>query len=176
MAACMFCQAELPDGAAFCPACGKKQVTRYTQTFRRGNMKEEDFINQINAWFAQYPQVANVKGEFLLSHGVGMLVNKYVFDALSIEYEVLSGTNTNQYAVVQLSDFGFTRKETSDLLSTWKAANPGATVVRTAGGVNQRGSTGSLLIGGFGAKNKAQLYVLFKFNRHNGTVVPPQNT
>lgn len=176
MAACMFCNAELPEGAAFCSSCGKKQVTRYTQTFRRGNMKEEDFINQINAWFAQYPQVANVKGEFLLSHGVGMLVNKYVFDALSIEYEVLSGRNTNQYAVIQLSEFGFTRKDTSDLLSKWKAANPGATVVRTAGGVNQRGSTGSLLVGGFGASNKAQLYVLFKFDRKNGTALPSQNT
>lgn len=172
MAACLFCQAELPENAAFCPACGKKQVVRYTQTFRRGSMKEEDFIAQINAWFAQYPQVANVKGEFLLGHGVGLLVNKYTLDALSIEYEVFSGQNTNQYAVVQLSEFGFTHKETADLLAKWKAANPAATVIRTAGGVNQRGSTGSLMMGGLGAKNKAQLYVLFKFDRKQGTAQP----
>ncbi len=175
MAACIFCGTALPENATFCPACGKKQVMRYTQTFQRGKMKEQDFIDQINAWFAQYPQVANVKGELHLGHGVGLLVNKYVLDALSIEYEVLSGRNVNQYALVELSKFGLVRKETSDLLAQWKQANPGATVVRTAGGVNQRGSGGSLAIGGFGANNNTQLYVLFKFNRKTGPALPPQN-
>ncbi len=176
MAACMFCHAELPENATFCPACGKKQVVRYTQTFHRGNMNEEEFINQINAWFAQYSHVANVKGEFLLGQGLGLMVNKYTFDALSIEYEVFSGENTNQYAVIQLTDFGFTHKNTSDMLAQWKSANPGATVIRTAGGVHQRGSAGSLVLGGFGANNKAQLYVLFKFDRKKGTALPPQQT
>ena len=47
-----------------------------------------------------------------------------------------------------------------------------ATGIRTAGGGYQRGSTGSLMMGGFGAKNKAQLYVLFKFDRKQGTAQP----
>ena len=166
----------MADDALFCGACGKKQVTLYQQTFRREKMSEEEFINRINAWFAQYPKVANVKGEFLLKHASGLLVNKYVLDAFAIEYELLSGNNTNQYAVVQLSKFGFVRKETNDLLAAWKQKNPGAIVVARDGGVNQRGDTGSLMLNGFGANNNTQLYVLFKFNRKLGPGLPsPSN-
>ena len=173
MAFCIHCGFEIADGSAFCNACGKKQVLRYNQTFQRGDMSEDEFIDRINAWFAQYPNVANVKAEMLLGRGFGMMVNKYVLNALSIEYEVFKGENNNQYALVQLSKFGFTCTETDQLLAQWKAANPGATVVRTAGGVHQRGDAGSLAFNGFGASNKTQLYVFFKYDRKLGTALPP---
>lgn len=176
MAFCMHCGAEIADGSKFCNSCGKKQTMRYNQTFRRENLSEEEFIERINAWFAQYSQVANVQAEMQLGHGVGMLVNKYVLNAVSIEYEVFKGENTNQYAMVQLSKFGLTRTDTDRLLEQWKQANPGATIVRTAGGVHQRGDTGSLMLGGVGASNKTQLYVLFKFDRKRGTAVPSAQT
>ncbi len=174
MSTCMYCNAPLQEGAAFCSTCGKKQVTVYRQTFRRENLREDAFIQKINDWFAAYPQVANVKGTFLLKHKTGLMVNKYVLDALSIEYEMFKGGNQNQYAVVHLAEHGITRTETNVLLARWKQNNPYATVVKTDGGINQRGTTGSLALGGFGAMNHSQLYVLFKFDRTNGTALPPR--
>ena len=169
MAFCMYCGAEITENSTFCSSCGKKQVTKYHQTFQRGNLSEEAFIDQINQWFAQYPQVANVKGQFLLKHGVGLMVNKYVLDAFAIEYEVFGGTNENQYGVTMLTTTGLVKTTTDELLAQWLAANPGAKIVSRNGGVNQRGQTGSLILGGIGAMNKTQLYVLFKFNRKKGT-------
>ena len=154
----------------FCPLCGKKQVMVYTQTFQRGNMSEDEFIRKINEWFAAYPTVANVKGRFLLNSQVGMFVNKYRLDAFAIEYEVFDKANENQYALVSLTEFGITKTPSEVLLAKWKVKNPGATVLNTGGGVHQRGQTGSLMLqSGFGAVNKTQLYVFFKFNRSKGT-------
>lgn len=173
MANCMYCKAQIPENAAFCPACGKKQVVIYQQTFQRGKMSEEAFIQQINQWFAQYPTVANVKGRFLVRSGIGMFVNKYVLDAFAIEYEQFPNGNTNQYGVVALSKTGLSKLNTDALLMEWKQANPGATVVHRDGGVHQRGDAASLvLMNGIGSMNKTQLYVLFKFDRKKGTGAP----
>jgi hypothetical protein len=166
---CVHCGAPLQAGGAFCAACGEKQVTRYQQTFYRGSMKEDELIDQINHWFAQYPQVANVSGKFFLKHCTGLMVNKYVLDAFAIEYEVFNNPNQNQYAVVRLGDLGLVRTDTDELLALWKQKNPHTTVINTNGGINQRGTSGSLALGGFGATNNTQLYVFFKFDRATGT-------
>lgn len=170
MANCLYCKKEIGDGVQFCPYCGKKQVIVYTQTFQRGNLSEDAFIAKINEWFATYPNVANVKGKFLLSSGVGLFVNKYCLDAFAIEYEVFGAANDNQYALVRLTESGITKTPSEVLLAKWKQKNPGAVVLNTNGGVHQRGKTGSLLLSsGFGAVNMTQLYVFFKFNRKKGT-------
>ena len=174
MANCMYCNAEIADGSAFCSACGKKQVKIYTQTFRREKMSEKEFIAQVNDWFSKYRQVANVKGKFLLRSSVGLMVNKYVLDAFSIEYELLNGNNTNQYAITNLENYGLYKKGTGTILDQWKQANPGAVVLSTNGGTHSRGSTGSLVLGGIGATNHSQLYVFFKFNRSLGPSVAPE--
>ncbi len=172
MANCMYCGIEIPEGSTFCPKCGKKQVKVYTQTFQRGKMTEDQFIDQINQWFAMYPHVAKVKGKFLLHNATGLMVNKYVLDAFAIEYELFSGTNDNQYAVVKLCTTGLAKTTTDALLYQWQQSNPGAKILTRDGGVNQRGQAGSLALGGIGAVNKTQLYVFFKFNRTNGTALP----
>ena len=165
MAVCIYCGAQIPQDSIFCGKCGKKQVRVYQQTFRRDKMSEAQFIEKINRWFAQYPHVANVKGKFLVHHSVGLMVNKYVLDALAIEYELLSGTNQNQYGVIKLESTGLVKTRTDALLARWKQSNPNAVIVAREGGVNQRGTTGSLVLGGLGAVNKTQLYLLFKFPR-----------
>lgn len=169
MATCMYCSHPIPDGSTFCPDCGKKQVKVYQQTFRREKMSEDEFIARINQWFAAYPRVANVKGEFLLQHAEGMLVGKYRLDAFAIEYELLDSDNINQYGVVALEKFGFIRTDTDKLINEWRANNPGATILKQAGGTHLRGQSGSLALGGFGANNKTQSYLFFKFNRQTGT-------
>ena len=171
MANCMYCGIEIPEGSAFCPKCGKKQAKVYSQTFQRGKMTEEEFFNQINQWFAMYPHVANVKGEFLIHDKTGLFVNKYVVDAFAIQYELLSGTNENQYGVVKLSTVGLAKTTTDALLHQWQQANPGAKILSRRGGVNQRGQAGRLALGGIGAVNNTQLYVFFKFNRATGTAL-----
>lgn len=173
MAFCVHCGTQLPDNSVFCTQCGKKQTPVYHQTFRRENLSEDQFIAKINWWFAQYPQVANVKGEFLTHNGIGVFVNKYVLDAFSIEYELLDGVNTNQYAVALLDQSALYEKTTDSLLNQWKAQNPGAVLLKRHGGTHQRGSTGSLLLGGIGAVNRTQLYVFYKFNRETGPAALP---
>lgn len=169
MKPCKYCKKPIDDNVNFCPVCGKKQVDVYTQTFRRGNMTEKEFIDNINRWFATYPHVANVKGEFLFNTNFGLFVNKYCLDAFAIEYEIMNGTNKNQYAVTNLSAVNIVKTESNALLAKWKTNNPHATVLRTGGGIHQRGSTGSLALGGFGAANNTQLYIFFKFDRATGT-------
>ncbi len=169
---CLHCGAALQKDSVFCSACGKKQVTRYQQTFYRGNMKEDELIDQINNWFAQYPQVANVKGKFMLQHKPGLLANKYVLEAFAIDYEVLNGQNKNRYGVVRLAKLGLARTDTDELLALWKQQNPNTTVINSQGGINQRGTEGSLALGGLGATNNTQLYVFFKFDRASGTAFP----
>ena len=173
MANCMYCKAEISEGSTFCPHCGKKQVQIYTRTFRRENMSEAQFIEQINQWFAMYPQVANVKGRFLSNSKFGLMVNKYTLDAFSIEYELFNSANENQYAVVALSTTTLVKTSTDRLLNNWKQANPGAQVLARDGGVHQCGNRGSLVMGGIGAVNKTQLYVFFKFNRSKGPAALP---
>lgn len=176
MANCIYCKAPLPERAAFCPACGKKQVVIYQQTFQRGNLSEDAFIEKINQWFAQYPTVANVKAKFLTRTGMGMFVNKYVLDAVAIEYEQFPNGNTNQYGIVSLHKTGLAKLDTNALLADWKQANPGATVVCRDGGIHQRGDAASLaFMNGLGAMNHTQLYVLFKFDRNRGTGLPAPN-
>jgi len=162
---CIHCGTAIPEDGKFCPGCGKSQTTKYQQVFQRGSMSEDQFIAQINQWFAQYPKVANVKGTFTLRHGIGLLANKYVLEAFSIEYELLNGQNTKQYAVTLLQNTALVKTTTDELLAQWKQANPNAIVVSRNGGVNQRGSTGSLLLGGIGAVNNTQLYVFYKYDR-----------
>ena len=161
----MYCNAEIADGSTFCSHCGKKQTNIYTQTFCREKMSEDQFVEKINEWFAQYPQVANVKGEFLTGDGYGLMVNKYVLNGLSIQYEVINGVNQYQYGVVNLSRFGVIKTSTETLLTEWKQKNPNAIVLKTSGGTHQRGGTTSLFLGGIGAANKTQLYVFFKVPR-----------
>ena len=169
MKTCKFCNTPIDDNATFCPSCGKKQTDTYTQTFRREKMTEDEFIANINRWFAAYPHLANIKGEFLSHTTAGLLVNKYSLDAFAIEYEIMNGTNKYQYAVASLKTTGIIKTGTDALLAKWKRSNPNAIVLKTSGGVHQRGSSGSLLMGGFGAANNTQLYVFFKFDRNTGT-------
>ncbi len=169
MAKCMYCAAEITDDSVFCSSCGKKQVTVYKQVFHRGKMSEDDFIARINEWFASYPKVANVKAQFNLEEKIGLLVNKYILNDLAIEYELLKGNNENQYAVINLSNFALYKKSTDNVLEDWKKANPSAIIVSRSGGTHSRGDAGSLFLNGIGARNQTQLYLLFKFNRKQGT-------
>ena len=165
MAICIHCKAEIPDGSTFCLHCGKKQVHRYSQVFRRGEMTEDEFVYRINDWFARYPHVANVKGKFLLEQDFGFFVSKYKLKAFAIEYEVLSGPCENQYGVAILDDIDLIYHSTEELLAKWLQVNPDVRIVECRGGTHQRGNVWSLCLNGVGAMNKTQLYVLYKIKR-----------
>ena len=173
MANCMYCRREIPAQSEFCMHCGQKQVIKYTQVFQRGKMKEDEFINQINMWFAQYPTVANVKASFKLHDAVGLMVNKKVLDSVAIEYEVFKSPNQNQYAIVNLEKFGFHNTSEEAMLARWQESNPGAKIISKGGGAWMRGESGSLMLNGLGASNRRQIYILFKFDRNLGPAVPP---
>lgn len=175
MAICIHCKAEIPDGSTFCLHCGKKQVHRYSQVFRRGEMSEDEFIYRINDWFARYPHVANVRGKFFLEHGFGILVNSYVMNALAIEYEVFSGPCDNQYGVAKLDDLDLVHCSPQELLAKWRQANPDVHIVDYRGGSHHRGHMLSFCLNGVGAMNKTQLYVLYKIKRSKiVSSLPPQ--
>ena len=98
---CKNCNKELENGAKFCPDCGAKLTVKYTKVFENSGLGSKGFMEEINAWFAANPNVANVKCKFTTTVGFGLLVNHYKFKKLVIEYELFSGNNTMQYTVTK---------------------------------------------------------------------------
>lgn len=173
MKKCIHCAAEIVDNARFCAVCGKEQVKRYSQVFRRNGLSESDFIQKINNWFATYPQVADVTCKFGTGFGFGVLVNKRLLNSLSIEYRCLNGENKYQYGLVMLEKIGLVPGNIKKIVFDWMCQNPGAIVINAIHSANQRGSVGSLALGGFMATNRNQIYLFFKFDRAYGTVALP---
>ncbi len=162
---CKKCGKEINEGSAFCPLCGAKQVDIYTKVFKRGGMSENDFINSINTWFQQNPKVANVKGKFDTDTSIGLLANKYQLNSFTVEYELFNNDNLNQYALVKEECYNVVSKKTKDYVEDWKKSHPNFKVVNWQGGTHSRGQTGAFLIGGFGAANRLNVYILYKFAR-----------
>lgn len=167
---CIYCGKEIQPGSEYCNHCGKKQVRLYTKVFNRKNMQNEEFISMINTWLASNKRIANVKCDMMTNTGYGLLVNQYFLDSVALKFELFSKPNENQYAMVELKRYGLTQTSTRDLLEEWKAHNPTAKVVKTAGGTTMRGKPGMDLVNGLGANNNAQLFVLFKVPRKPSTV------
>ena len=162
---CIHCGREIGDGDTFCPGCGKKQVVTYQEVFVRNGLSEKDFIDNINKWFQYHPQAANVTCTFGLDTSIGLLANKYVMNQFVIRYELLQGTNANQYGLVKEEKFGFAKTDTAAFVGDWQNARPGVKVVNWKGGTHSRGYTASHLMGGLGACNQLNAYILFKFPR-----------
>ncbi len=162
---CINCGVKLEDGQKFCPQCGKKQVLTYTQVFQRGNLSEEELINNINLWFQSNPKAANISCKFEMDTSIGFLANKYQLNKVVLEYELFKGENQNQYALVKEETMGLTKTKVKDYMTEWKASHPNVKVVDWEGGTHARGSTVSHLMGGFGARNRMEVYILFKFPR-----------
>ena len=170
---CGFCGKENEDSARFCSHCGKPlsrtDVKLYTQTFDRGDMKEDVFIDKINQWFADYPQAGVVSGEFEIGSRLGWTVNGLRLNALTIQFERRGEDNPEQYAVIRLQNYGLVRRPGEVLLNEWLSHNPEVTVISCTGATNQRwqGSYANLSVdsSGLGATNLTEVYVLFKFPR-----------
>ena len=166
---CIYCDKEILEDAPFCPYCGKKQVQVYQYTFSRTEFSEDEFIHNINLWFAQHRSVANVKAAFDTGTRLGAFVNKAILNQVVIQYEVFqNGQNQYQYAVEDVSTMnlgipGVTLNTAEDLLKYWKSNHPWAIVVNATGSRHSRGSASSLMFGGFMAANKNQVFVLYKF-------------
>ena len=163
---CVHCGREIGDGNAFCPHCGKKQVVTYQEVFVRNGLSEKDFIDNINKWFCYHPRVANVSCTFGLDTTVGLLANKYVMNQCVIRYELLDRDNANQYGLVKEEKFGLSKTETAAFVGDWQRARPNVKVVNWKGGTHARGYTVSHLMGGLGASNQLNVYILFKFPRN----------
>ena len=150
----------------FCPGCGTKQVEIYKEVFVRNGLSEEDFIMNINKWFQWHKNVANVKCNFGIDTSFGMLANKYVLNQFVIEYELYENGNTVQYGLVKEENIALVAKKTREFVDEWKQSHPNVKVVDWEGGTHSRGSTASHLLGGFGARNRLNVYILFKFPRN----------
>lgn len=166
---CSHCGREIGDNDAFCPGCGKKQVTTYKEVFVRNGLSEQDFINNINKWFQYHPNVANVSCTFGLDTAIGLLANKYALNQFVIEYELFATPNSNQYGLVKEEKMGLTKTDTKEFVGEWKRSHPNVTIVNWKGGTHARGTTASHLLGGLGARNQLNVYILFKFPRNQNS-------
>lgn len=162
---CMYCGKEILPENKFCSHCGKKQTEEYVKIFNRDNMDNSEFIASINSWLANNPKIANVKCEFNKRTGYGILVNEFFLDSVALKYELFENDNENQYAIVEIKNFGYYRKSTDSLLAEWQEHNPDAVILKRSGGTHSRGQEGYELDSGIGADNNTQLFVFFKFKR-----------
>ena len=136
--------------------------------FERGGLSEKDFIDHINCWFQGHPKAANIHGRFEMDSSIGLLANKYSLNKFTIEYELFSGDNNYQYALVKEDVTNLSHHKTRDFVEQWKAQRPQVKVINWEGGTHSRGHTSSFLLGGLGAANRMNVYILFKFLRKQG--------
>ena len=57
------------------------------------------------------------------------------------------------------------KKNIKEYIGEWKEAHPNTKIVDWEGGTHSRGQTVSHLLGGLGARNRMNVYILFKFPR-----------
>lgn len=162
---CIKCGKEIGTNDAFCPICGAKQAPTYKEVFVRNGIKEQDFIANINKWFQWHPKAANITCKFDMDTAIGLLANKYELNRLEIEYELFEHDNENQYGLVKEETIALTKKSAKDYINEWKQSHPNVKIVNWEGGTHSRGQTVSHLLGGLGARNRLNLYILFKFPR-----------
>ncbi len=162
---CKKCGKEIDEKATFCPECGAKQVTTYQEVFVRDGLSEKDFIDNINKWFQWHPKAANISCKFDMDTSVGLLANKYTLNRFVIEYELFENNNENQYGLVKEETLALKKTKTKDFISEWKQTHPNVKVVDWEGGTHSRGQTVSHLLNGLGARNRLNVYILFKFPR-----------
>ena len=163
---CINCGREIGDKDSFCPGCGAKQVVTYKEVFVRNGISEKDFIANINKWFQWHPKAANITCKFGMDTAIGLLANKYELNQFVIEYELFEKDNENQYGLVKEENTALIKKNAKEYIGEWKASHPNVKVVDWEGGTHSRGSTASHLLGGFGARNRLNVYILFKFPRN----------
>ena len=162
---CKKCGKEIADNDLFCSGCGTKQVEIYKEVFVRKGISEQDFIGNINKWFQWHPKAANIKCKFDKDTSVGLFANKYELNSFEIEYELYENDNVNQYGLVKEEKLDLVGISVKDYMKEWEKTHPQATVVNWSGGTHSRGPTGSHLLGGVGASNRMNVYILFKFPR-----------
>ncbi len=162
---CKKCGKELNNDDRFCSGCGAKQVTTYKEVFVRNGLTEKEFIANINKWFQWHPKAANIKATFNSETAIGLIANKDELNSFVIEYELYENNNENQYGLVKEEKIDLVNIKSRDYVEKWKQEHPQVKVVNWSGTTHQRGSTTSLLLGGFGATNRMNVYILFKFPR-----------
>ena len=162
---CIKCGREFSEPTSFCPDCGAKQVKIYTEVFERNGLSEADFLNNINRWFQYHTKAANMKCYFDMETSLGLLANKYELNTFTVKYELFSGDNTNQYALVKEDVTNLTHQKARDFVEQWKAQRPQVTVLNWEGGTHSRGHIGSSFFGGIGAANRMNVYIFYKFPR-----------
>lgn len=162
---CKKCGKTLGEKDAFCSNCGAKQTVTYQEVFVRNGLSEQDFIANINRWFQWHPKAANITCRFNMETEIGLLANKYALNQFVIEYELYEKDNVNQYGLVKEETLTLMKKSVKEYVGQWQQSHPQAKIVNWEGGTHSRGQTVSHLLGGVGARNRMNVYILFKFPR-----------
>lgn len=160
---CKNCGKEIGDSDVFCSGCGAKQTPVYKQVFVRNGISEQDFIANINKWFQWHPKAANIRCRFSKDTAIGLLANKYELNQFEIEYELYENDNTMQYGLVKEESIALMSKSINEFVAQWQQTRPNVKIVNWSGGTHSRGHMASHLLGGLGASNRMNVYILFKF-------------
>lgn len=169
---CIKCGKEIAENSTFCSVCGAKQVKIYKEIFERGNLSEQEFINNINKWFQWHPKAKNIKVHFETGSAFGLFVNQTRLNELVIEYELGEDENPYQYGLVREAQVGLLPKNIKQYMVSWQQKHPQSEVLNWAGGTNARGRTSSMILGGIGAVNKMTVFILIRFRRNQNPEIP----
>lgn len=108
------------------------------------------------------------------STSFGFFVNKSNVCDLTLIYDIDDSVN-NLYGFTLYEEFSIVNITKDELKQRWLNMNPDYTIAICNYYHNMRGSTGSILLNGFMAANRAQLAIIYMYTPRTATNVPPVN-
>ncbi len=128
-------------------------------TFYVNNMDQQQFINYVNNWF-----YSNIKVSKLFTSTrtkFGLLTNKSDLSDLTVIYDQGSSYN-NLYGLDYNEKFALMKISMASMVENWKQVNPHLQAVTYTYSYHGRGQSGSLWLNGIGARNRSQLWLIYK--------------
>ncbi len=130
-------------------------------TFSAKGTSQEQLFAQINGWFAANQNITVSRIYTDTKTSFGLLVNKSQLANVTIIYEPNNKVNT-LYGFDYVEKFSLMKISMEKMKARWIEKNPHLQYVCCSYSHNARGQAGNLVLGGIGAKNRNQIWIVYK--------------
>ncbi len=140
-------------------------------TFYVNNMDRQQFINYVNNWFFNNRNIRVSKLFTSTKTKLGILVGKSALSDLTVIYDQSSSYN-NLYGLDYNERFALMKISMESMVEKWKEANPHLQAVSYTYSYHGRGQAESLWLNGIGARNRSQLWLIYKVPQNTAPPAP----